>query len=183
MLGAEDAVEKGRLTNESGDVNAGENGGGDYAGHARPHGKGQNHGFFIDRGGAFLGYFGRGRYAGNSGDADQWIERLFGKFAIDKAADDATQAGKSEGNDAQDEQNQYLGVQDDVNAEESAQREAEEEGGAVQQWAGEEFNQSQNACLLDGQADEKGSEKRGRHREEGAEEGAGDDGESEFRPR
>ncbi len=77
QLGAEDAVENGRFTNESGDVNAGENGGGDDAGHARPHGKGQNHGFRIDRGGAFLSYLGRCWHAGNRGDADQWIEWLF----------------------------------------------------------------------------------------------------------
>ena len=121
--------------------------------------------------------------AGNGGDADQWIEWLFGKFAVDKATDDTAQAGKREGNDAQDEQNQYLGVQDDVNAEEGAQREAEEESGAVQQWAGEEFNESQNAGLLDSQADEERSEKRSCHREKDAEESAGDDGEGEFRPR
>ena len=84
MLRAEDAVENGHFASKTADVNAGEDGGGDNAGHARAHGKRQNHGFFIDRRGAFLGYFGRGRYAGNSGDTDQWIERLFGKLRTKK---------------------------------------------------------------------------------------------------
>ena len=58
MLTAEDAVENGRFTNKSCDVNAGDDSGGDDAGNTRPHGKGQNHGIFVDRGGAFLGHFG-----------------------------------------------------------------------------------------------------------------------------
>ena len=149
-LGAEDAVENGHFARESGDVNAGENGGGDDAGHAWPHGKGQNHGFFIDRRGAFLGYFGRGRYTGDRGDADQRIKRLFAYFAVDKASSNAAQTGKRKRYDTQDEQYKNFGVQDDINAEESAQREAEEKGGTVQKRAGKEFNEPQHTRLFDG---------------------------------